>query len=113
MKVTASTIIDLKVQIEEFEIQFAWNQKRGIDEDYWFTPSGKCKIWIGGLKTVRIGKIKSNIHNDLIAQMKKNKTEILSDGSKFYTTTGGNAISEIQNAYIILSQARKEWEQRK
>jgi len=116
MKVIAvrKRAIDLKLVKEEFSINFTFQRKRGINTayDHWFTATGKCKIWRGGLNLQRIGDVGAETSKELITQLKNNNTEIFQDGNRYYTTTGESDISEIENMHPILNQAREEWEVR-
>ncbi len=113
MKVKTTTIVYLEVHPEEFDITFSWDRKRGVENDHWFTPSGKCKMWIGGLHTQLIGKVKPKVYKELVRQLKANKTELFTWGTTFYCVSGEDSITEIRNMETILLQARAEWEERK
>lgn len=113
MEVITQKKLQLTVHPEEFDISFAWNRKRGVEKDYWFTPTGKCKIWIGGLHTNTVGKVQPEIYKELVKQLKKNKTELFTWGSQYFTVSGDDEISEIYNMSTILYQATNEWNKRK
>jgi hypothetical protein len=115
MKITTKRKIDLKPYTEQFEILFSWNKKNGVPNNkyYWFTPSGKCKIYIGALSIIFVGDVTEAQTKKLRGLLKKNKTEVFTDGRDYFTTTGSNSISEIVNMSSILYQARNEWEERK
>ena len=113
MKVITKREFNLEIEGEEFEILFAWNKKRGVDKDYWFTPTGKCKVYIGALSTIFVGHVTEAKYSELVKLLKKNKIEYFKDGRDFFTTTSVYSISEIVNMTSILYQARKEWEDRK
>jgi len=113
MKITTTTkTLDLTPDSTEFEYQFAWNKKRGVDKDYWFTPTGKCKIWIGGLHTNDVGKIDPEICKQLGKQLKKNKVDTFKWGSDYYTI-GTDSILEILNMNQIMYKIQTEWDKRK
>jgi hypothetical protein len=115
MKVTAiqKQTVDLTVDYEEFEVSFTWTRKRGITKSYWFTPSGKCKLWIGGLGNQRVGKVQPKVYKELVRQAKAGKTELFIWGSTYYCLSGGDGIDECSNLNNIMYSAREEWEQRK
>ena len=115
MEVVAKTKLDLIPHVEQFEYQFAWKRKSGVNKNYWFTPTGKCKIWIGSLYTDRVGTIEKSEWDELVKQLKKNKCEAFTNQwrSVFYTTTGDNGISTLGNFGVTLGNARDEWEKRK
>ena len=113
MEVIAKTRLEVTPHTEEFEYQFAWKRKRGVDKDYWFTPTGKCKIYLGALYINKVGTIEETEWKELVKQLKKNKCDTFIWGSTFYTTTSDNTISEVGKMGYILGQARDEWEERK
>ena len=80
MEVITTQKLQLEPHKEEFEILFAWNKKRGVDNNHWFTPTGKCKIWIGGLSTQMIGHVSKDVYKTLIKKMKAAKTDVLAWG---------------------------------
>jgi hypothetical protein len=118
MEVVATTKLNLEVASQPFEILFSWNKKRGVsnDKDYWFTPSGICKIYIGALHTVPVGDITNEKYKEMCQVLKKNKTEVFTDErGNYFTLTGGScgeAVAEVRNIESILYQAQREWEAR-
>lgn len=113
MTVTTTQELELSVLKLDYILSFAWSKKRGVDKDFWFTPTGTCKVWIGALNTGLIGKVSTEVYDELIAQLKANKTEVFVWGSEYYTTTGKSNISRIFNMNSILYASGKEWEDRK
>ena len=113
MEVIVKQRLVLEPHTEEFEYSFSWNRKRGVEKDYWFTPSGKCKIWIGALHSERIGKVEPEEYKQLVSDLKKNKCDAFRWGSDYYTVSGDDSITEIRNMNTILYQARDEWDKRK
>jgi len=112
MKITLTEKHDIKIEELPFELRFEFSRKRGVDKDYWFTPSGKCKVWVGGCHLNHLGKLGTGQYDKLMAMMKKAKCDVLTDGRDFFTT-GDNNIIRIDNLRYILGQAMDEWEQRK
>jgi hypothetical protein len=113
MKVRATQTVQLTVAPEEFEVKFAWNKKRGVEGNHWFTPSGICKMYIGGLHHNRVGKVQPKVYKELYRQAKANKTELFTWGSTYYCLSNDDSIDEVYNMPSILYQARAEWEERK
>ena len=113
MKVTAKKTVHLEVHPEEFDISFAWNKKAGVDKDYWFTPTGKCKIWCMALNTETLGVVTPTVYKKLVKQLKANNTELFIWGSTYYCVMNNDSIAEVRNMATILYQAKKEWEDRK
>jgi hypothetical protein len=69
MKVVVIETLDLEVvKLPPFCISF---QKRGVEENYWFTPNGVCKVYTGGLHTLQMGDIVDETYKTLMGQMKK------------------------------------------
>ena len=118
MKLTARTSTKLELTILKlpFQLYFAWNKKRGVVKDFWFTPTGNGKIYFGNFHMERIGQISPIKYKAIISLMKKERCDILTDGYRFYTTTGENWISEINGMSSDLElmkdeyQSRKDWE---
>lgn len=110
MKVVLTETLDLEVHKTPYEVRFAFNRKRGVTGDHWFTPSGKCKIWIGGCHTQHLGKLTQKDYDTLMEKMKK--SDILTDGYDYYTT-GNVEILKLGNMRTILYQINEEWEARK
>lgn len=79
---------------------------------HWFTPSGKCKVWVGGCNINHLGKLGTGQYDKLMAIMKKAKNDVLTDGRDFFTT-GNDNIIKIDNLQRILALAMEEWEERK
>ena len=109
MKVTLTEKLDVAVSEQPFEVWFKFNKKRGVDSDYWFTPTGKCNIYIGACNLDHKGKLGEGQYDKLMAQMKKAKCDVLTDGINYYTT-GDNNLIQINNMYRILKNANEEWE---
>ena len=112
MRVTTTQELDLTPLKTEFELSFAWTKKRGSNNDFWFTPSGKCKIWFGCISTSIVGNVSSEVYHELITQLKANKTDVFVWGNDYYTTTGNN-ISRLHNMGVLLRSILVEWEGRK
>jgi len=113
MKVVATQELNLELNKTEYKLQFSFRKKNGVDGDFWFTPSGLCKLWIGCLYTQPVGKIDKEVYENLIKELKENKTEFFKDGSNYYTTFGENAIAEVSNANQLLYKIEREWDARK
>jgi hypothetical protein len=109
MEVITKKRLVLVPHTEEFEYSFAWNKKRGVVKDFWFTTSGKCKIWVGALHNEVVGSVEPEEYKELVKQLKKNKCVTFIWGSDYYTVSGDNDISEVRNMGAILYQARNEW----
>ena len=111
-----STRLELKLLKLPFQLYFSWTRKRGVDKDFWFTPTGNGKLYSGNFNTERIGKIPPKKYEAIISMMKKGRCDILTDGYRYYTTTGDNWISQIHGLSSDLAlmkeeyQARKDWE---
>jgi len=114
MNVTAiqKTTLDLDVYKTPFKLTFSWNKKRGVNEDYWFTPSGDCKIWTCSVGNNHIGHITKAEYDSLLKRMRKAKTDILTDGRDFYSI-GDVTIMELRSVSNTIDKAMKEWELRK
>ena len=112
MKVQLTQKLDVDIVQYDFEISFAWKLKSGVSKDFWFTPTGKCKIFIGALHTNHLGQLAKGQYNKLMAMLKKGKCDILTDGRNYYTT-GDNNLIELNNASQILYSANLEWDARK
>jgi hypothetical protein len=111
MEVTLTEQLDVKVIDVPFEMWMEFSRKSGVTKDYWFTPSGKCKIWVGGLHLQHLGKLGEGQYDQLMAEMKNAKCDVLSTGNNYYTT-GNNNLIKINNMGTILDQATKEWKER-
>lgn len=113
MEVVASKTLQLTPHKLEFDYQFAWNKKNGVVKDFWFTPTGKCKIWCGAIGYNHIGEVSGDVFQKLENQLKKNKCDCFSWGTDLYTITGGNGISKLMNMSNVLKYAQEEWDARK
>jgi hypothetical protein len=71
MKVVVIETLDLEVVKLPFPVVFLF-QKRGVEENYWFTPNGVCKVYTG-LHTLQMGDIVDETYKTLMGQMKKNQ----------------------------------------
>jgi hypothetical protein len=69
MKVVVIETLDLEVVKLPFPVVFSF-PKRGVEENYWFTPNGVCKVYTGGLHTLQMGDI-DETYKTLMGQMKK------------------------------------------
>jgi hypothetical protein len=116
MKITLTTNLDLTIFESPYPIIFAWNKKRGINDNTWFTPQGTCKIFIGGLRNINCGTLNKKDYDYFVSEMKKNKCDILTDGRDYYTIAGSTnnyPIVQITNMGELFMSANKEFEQRK
>jgi len=112
IEIVATTKLKLKPLALPFAYSFTWKEKRG-ENIAWFTPSGKAKIWFGGLQTKAIGNITPEEEKALHKEMKTVKADILFDGhnqQKLYTTCGN--ITELPDASQILVKLIEEWDSR-
>lgn len=112
MKVVLTETLDLLVYTLPFELWFKFKPKRGIKNIHWFTPKGKCNVWVGGCNNDQLGKLEGEDYANLILKMSRAKTDLLTDGRYFYTT-GDKNIIRINNMDEILEQIDVEWEGRK
>lgn len=112
MKVQLTEEYNLKIKELPFELRFEFSRKRGVDKNYWFTPSGKCKIWVGGCSLNHLGQLGKGQYDKLIAMMNENKNDILTDDRDYYTI-GSDNIIRIDNMAQILYLAMDEWDERK
>ena len=111
MEIIATTKLDLKPLVLPFAYSFAF-KKRG-NEEAWFTPSGKAKIWFGGLKTEKVGNITPEEEKALHKEMKKAKADILWGGNykdELYTTCGD--ITRLPDVQDVLTKLINEWDAR-
>ena len=113
LEVLTTQKLSLNVYQAPFEIGFAWNRKRGVEKDFWFTPSGKCKFYIGAFHINLVGKVEKAVYSDLVKRLKLSKTNLLNSGSNFYTVTNDDSVSQINNMASLLYSATKEWDERK
>lgn len=113
IEVKTTNKLYLSVHSEEFDISFAWTRKRGVENDHWFTASGKCKIACSGLHVETVGKVNPILYKKLVKQLKENNTELFKWGSSYYCVINGDSIAVVRNMGTILYQANKEWEERK
>ncbi len=92
MEILAVTKLNLKPLALPYEYSFAWSRKKDRSK-YWFTPSGKAKIWFGGLNIEVVGKITDKEYDSLVAEMKAKKVDALYNDTGHYT--------DVQNPYTI------------
>jgi hypothetical protein len=83
MKVVVIETLDLEVVKLPFPVVFSF-PKRGVEENYWFTPNGVCKVYTGGLHTLQMGDIVDETYKTLMGQMKKTKCDILTNSYDFF-----------------------------
>jgi hypothetical protein len=114
MKITTKNKLDIEILDVPYNLTFAWDKKRGVasDKDHWFTPSGICKVYIGALYNNHLGDISEAEYKTLKKLMTKEKSDVLTDGRRYYTT-GDNNIMTLDNFSTILYQINNEWEGRK
>jgi hypothetical protein len=112
MEVTVRESFDLKPVELPFEVWMKFNRKSNVKHDYWFTPTGKCNFWVGGLHLNHLGNISKEQYNELMSMMKKTKCDLLTDGTYIYTTSDVVLI-RINNGMEVLNQAKDEFEERK
>tara|TARA_R110000796_G_scaffold58413_6_gene134973 strand:+ start:2655 stop:3047 length:393 start_codon:yes stop_codon:yes gene_type:complete len=108
MEIIATNKLELIPLVLPFAYSFSY-KKRG-DDEAWFTPSGKAKIWFGGLQTQEIGNITKEEEKALHKEMKKAKADILWGGKykgKLYTTCGN--ITLLPNVQDVLAKLVNEW----
>jgi hypothetical protein len=110
MQVTTRNNLDLNVLELPYHVRFAWNKKRGVRADHWFTPSGKCKVYIGALSNEHVGFISKEEYDTLMVAM--SKCDILTDARDYYTT-GNESIMILHNMQRILHEMNEEYEARK
>lgn len=112
MKIITTNELELVPLALPFAYSFVTTEKRG-ENIAWFTPSGKAKIWFGGLQQKPIGNITPEEEKALHKEMKTAKADILFTGmykSKLYTTCGN--ITELPDAQDIITKLIKEWDSR-
>lgn len=118
MKLTATTPLDLIPLALPFEYSFARLKKRDGSK-YWFTPSGKGKIWFGGLNTETVGKITDADYKELVIVMKSAKADALYNDTGHYTdlqkpyTITSDGIVRVTNLNTILVAMNDEFEARR
>jgi len=114
MKVTLTTDLNLSVVNLPFEFYFSsGNKNKGThSKNYWFTPTGKCRIYFGGCHVRHLGRYNEADEKKLVAAMIKNKCDILTDGAAYYTRAGSD-VAQLTNMYAIIAEATNEWEARK
>jgi hypothetical protein len=69
MKVVVIETLDLEVV--KFTISCISFPKERVEENYWFTPNGVCKVYTGGLHTLQMGDIVDETYKTLMGQGKK------------------------------------------
>jgi hypothetical protein len=106
--VTLTDKLNLTVHKTNYPYKFAWDKKRGVTDDFWFTPSGYCRIPISCLHNNHVGFISDEMYESLKSELKREKCDFLTDGSNFYTI-GDKSIMRIDNASTILYKANQEW----
>ena len=112
MKVKTYHITTLKAINLPFSLTITWNKKRNVNNEFWFTPSGQGKIWIGDISMISLGSTSDKDDKEIIKLMKKYKTDILTDGRAYYTR-GMSGLAEIQNGWYLVNQMSKYWNDRK
>lgn len=110
MKIITTNTTQLYAINLPFELSFVWYKKRETFtlKGYWFTPTGKAKVWIGEISTMHLGHINDKDDKKIVALMKKYKCDILSNGTKYYTRAGTGLV-EITDAYLIINTLLNEW----
>lgn len=111
MQVTLTEQLDVKPIKIEFEVWMKFDRKKGVEKDYWFTPSGKCYLWVGGLYLNHLGELGKGQYDRLMEMMKDAKCDVLTDGTTYYTT-GSNNLIRLDNVHSILHEAKKEYQAR-
>ena len=111
MKVTLTENLDVEPIDIEFEIWFEFSRKKSAVHNHWFTPTGKCKVWVGGCHMQHLGNLGEGQYDKLMKAMKKAKCDVLTDGRDYYTTGNDNLI-KITNMETILYQANEEYNAR-
>lgn len=106
-----TSTINLKPINVPFQIYFSWNKRRDVSDDkaYWFTPKGNCKVHIGSLHTEHLSKVSDADREALHKMMVDNKTDFLTDGVDYFTTSN-NTIIKINNGREIMRGAMARWE---
>jgi hypothetical protein len=112
MEVTTTNKLDLEVLDVPFHLNFAWNKKRGVDGDSWFTPMGNCKVHIGALHNNHVGNITHAEYLTFVKMMRTQKCEVLTNGSAYYTL-GDDSIQSLDDFSRKLYIINKEWDKRK
>jgi len=112
MKVKTYHITTLKPVNLPFSLTITWNKKQNVNNDFWFTPTGQGKVWIGDISMVSLGSVSDKDDKDIIKMMIKYKTDILTDGRSYYTR-GMSGLVEITNGYTIINQMCEYWNDRK
>lgn len=107
MKVIATNTQDLYPVNLPFEFSIVWKSKRGCDS-YWFTPTGKGKIGIDSLNLRFVGFLPDQIDEKIIAMMIKFKTDVLTDGTYYYTR-GMSGLVILVDGYKILNSMCVQW----
>ena len=101
MEITLTETLNLEVYKLPFEVSFAWKKKRGIDKNWWFTPTGKGKIWIGSVHMEHLGEYSAKDYFRIIKEMKKYKSDILVDERGNFYTIGGERIAKLNQLIRI------------
>ena len=113
MKLILTETLHLEVHKLPFELSFAWNKKRGEINDWWFTPTGKCKIYFQSLRIRHLGEYHDNDFPIMVKEMKKYRSDILVDSRGNYYTIASDRIGEIINLNSMLRHMTDEWNARK
>jgi hypothetical protein len=102
MKVKTSQELNLKGLKTPYQIDFKSTKKNGVDDDFWFTDGGKCKIWFGSLIIDFVGKISESTEDRLRKLIIDNKSDILTnqEGNRYYTLTT-DGLSEIRKFHTL------------
>lgn len=112
MELILTETINLEVLKFPYELFFSWKHKRGVEKDWWFTATGKCKLWIGSLNTTLMGYHTEDDYKALVKEMVKYKSDILTDGNDYYTFSS-DRIARINNMRGTLYAINQEWLARK
>jgi hypothetical protein len=116
MKIITTNKFNLVPLALPFAYSFVWNCKRG-EEIAWFTPSGKAKIWFGGIQIKDIGTITDETNKKIVKEMIKAKADVLwnKDNSwlseKRYTLAS-SGLAECLNINEVLEKLTNEWNNR-
>lgn len=83
MEIVATKKLNLK---PTGQVRFSWRKRKGC-------------VWIGEINIMHETSltIEEETYKALIKEMKKAKTDLLTDGKNFYTTTGGDKITQIKH----------------
>ena len=113
------TKLNLVPLVLPFAYRFSFKKKKGVTKDWWFTPSGEGKIWVGALHTETVGKITDAEYKALCKEMKKAKADALyndrgyyKDAQRPYTFTNDGVV-ECVNLNSILVDMDNEYEARR